>query len=99
MYVYVYTYTYTCFFKLPKKEKNRVLLHRILYLDVFFFFFLLNNISWHSFLIHLLPLINAWFSNTWTCHNLLNRYPINGKIDILKTSVGPLTVDTLTIHS
>lgn len=76
---------YTFFFKFIKK---RELVHALRYVP-HVVFFLLNNTSWHLFLIHFIHFISAWSSNLWTCHNLVNQYPINGKTSF-KDFSGPL---------
>lgn len=67
----------------------------IMFCTLFFFSFLLNNTSWHSFLIHLIHSISIWFSNIWMCHNLISTLLMAKHL--LKTSLGPLAVDTLFI--
>ena len=67
----------------------------IMFCTLFFFSFLLNNTSSHSFLIHLIHFISIWFSNIWMCHNLIST-ELMAK-HLLKTSLGPLAFDTLFI--
>lgn len=56
-----------------------------------FFSFLLNNTSWHSFLIHPICFISIWFPNIWTCHNLISTLLMSKHL--LMTSVGLLAFD------
>lgn len=83
-------YVYTHFLKLTKnRERNNALCY-VLHLG-FFFSFLLNNTSWHSFLIYPICFISIWFPNIWTCHNVISTLLMAKHL--LVTSVGLLAVD------